>query len=396
MSFLVKPQSVVWRKLLFQVHLWVGVGIGLYVLLIGVTGASLVFREEMEHAMETPRAIEPVTGPPTDLLAVADRMRAAHPDRQLTSIRHANEDSPTIVGYLRKDEKYLKAEAHPVTGEPLSVTGDSDEGFLRWLQRLHFDLLAGRTGRIVNGVGALFLLALCLTGMVIWWPGIKTWKRSLTVDFSRKWKRVNWDLHSATGFWTVAVLAMWAVTGAYFAWPTEFRAMVNWVSPVSLANVAKPNVAMKGKLPHPDARRLLAEAQRLSPGAALLGFSFPIDDKGHIRVYMAREEPKSYDTADYHYFDQFTGEHAGVWRRGVNQSAGDIVMAWIGPLHFGTFGGHGAAKIAVKAVWLFLGLAPAVLMLTGFLMYWNRYLGKKWARLRQPGALEQLPAVVER
>jgi uncharacterized iron-regulated membrane protein len=39
------------RRVLVQVHLYGGLLLGLYVLLIGLTGASLVFREEMEDGM---------------------------------------------------------------------------------------------------------------------------------------------------------------------------------------------------------------------------------------------------------------------------------------------------------------------------------------------------------
>lgn len=384
-----RPQGLALRRLLFQIHLWVGVALGLYVVLIGVTGAALVFREEMEHATDDLH-LDPASlnGPPADLLTVAGRMRAAYPDRILTSIANPTPEHATIRGYLRQGDDYLAVDAHPVSGEILRGR-DSEASFLGWLQSLHFNLLAGRTGRIVNGVGALFLLAMCVTGLAIWWPGIRSWRRSLSVDFSRKWKRLNWDLHSATGFWTAAVLAMWAITGAYFAWPTEFRSAIHWFSPVSLANVTAPDLGRKGTQPPPDTRELIRRAFLKSPGTTLLSVSFPSDDKGHIRVFLAREQPPSYDSADYHYFDPFTGAYAGMWRRGVNQSAGDVILSWIGPLHFGTFGGPGSAGVAVKTLWLLLGLAPALLAISGFLMYWNRYLSKKWPK-RQP----QVPATV--
>jgi uncharacterized iron-regulated membrane protein len=333
----------------------------------------LVFRDEIEHALDNHK-VEAVTGQTAraNLGEVAEHMRRTYPDWTLAAIGNTMLGHPTLRGYLRKGEQYLIVDAHPVTGKILKAH-PAEESLLRWLQLLHFNLLAGRTGRIVNGVGALFLLALCLTGTAIWWPGVRNWKRSVTVDFSRRWKRVNWDLHSATGFWTVSLLAMWALTGAYFAWPAEFRAMVNWFSPVTLARVPPPDIQQKGKLPSPEVAALLARS-------SVLSVSFPADDKGHIRVFLAREQPPSYENADYHYFDPFTGRHLGLWRRGISQSAGDVIMSWLGPLHFGTFGGPGSVGVAVKILWVILGLAPPLLMLTGFLMYWNRYLSKRLRR----------------
>jgi uncharacterized iron-regulated membrane protein len=43
------------------------------------------------------------------------------------------------------------------------------------------------------------------------------------------------------------------------------------------------------------------------------------------------------------------------------------------PLHFGNWGG-----LPVKVLWCLLGLAPGTLGATGFLMWWNRVLRRRW------------------
>ena len=73
---------------------------------------------------------------------------------------------------------------------------------VEWLVKLHSNLLAGPIGRAVNGAGAVCLTLLCLTGAFIWWPGIKNWRRSLTVNWRSNLARTQWDLHSALGFWS--------------------------------------------------------------------------------------------------------------------------------------------------------------------------------------------------
>jgi uncharacterized iron-regulated membrane protein len=94
---------------------------------------------------------------------------------------------------------------------------------VEWLVRLHDTLLAGSHGHVLNGVGAFSLILLCLTGVVIWWPGRAHWRRSLTVDWSARFPRLNWDVHSALGFWFVAFVLMWGVSGLYLSQPELFN-----------------------------------------------------------------------------------------------------------------------------------------------------------------------------
>ena len=49
----------------------------------------------------------------------------------------------------------------------------------------------------------------------------------------------------------------------------------------------------------------------------------------------------------------------------------EALLYWLAQLHFGRFGGR-----YVKAIWTILGLVPAVLFVTGALMWWNRVLRK--------------------
>jgi uncharacterized iron-regulated membrane protein len=56
----------------------------------------------------------------------------------------------------------------------------------------------------------------------------------------------------------------------------------------------------------------------------------------------------------------------------MNVSLGDAVISWMVPLHFGTFGGW-----PVKVLWSVFGLAPSLLFLTGFLMWWRRVVRRR-------------------
>ena len=90
---------------------------------------------------------------------------------------------------------------------------------IEWLVKAHDQLLAGSTGRLVNGLGGMCLVLLCLTGAVIWWPGIKKWRRSLKVNWQAHFGLISWDLHSALGFWFFLIILVWGLSGIYFAFP---------------------------------------------------------------------------------------------------------------------------------------------------------------------------------
>src|SRR4029077_6001850 len=54
-----QPQNVWLRRALFQVHLWTGIALGLYVLVISISGSAVVFRNEIYRAAgQGPRIVE--------------------------------------------------------------------------------------------------------------------------------------------------------------------------------------------------------------------------------------------------------------------------------------------------------------------------------------------------
>ena len=102
---------------------------------------------------------------------------------------------------------------------------------IEWLVNLHANLLSGSIGRLVNGFGAMCVTFLCLTGAVIWWPGIKSWRRSLSVSWRSNFPRFTWDVHSALGSWAFLFILMWGISGTYFSFPQSFNAVFGFFDP---------------------------------------------------------------------------------------------------------------------------------------------------------------------
>jgi uncharacterized iron-regulated membrane protein len=144
----------------------------------------------------------------------------------------------------------------------------------------------------------VLLTVMCLTGLVIWWPGLANWSRGLMIKGGASWKRFNFDLHSMIGFWTVALLFLWAFTGAYFAFPDTFQMVADYFEPPELLE--------------------------------------PTETAFNERLF-----------------------------------------AWFVQLHFGRLLAEPPYGTIISWVWVIAGLAPAVLLTTGVIMWWQRVIRKR-------------------
>jgi uncharacterized iron-regulated membrane protein len=289
------------RKAIFQVHLWAGIGVGLYILVISVTGSILVHSSDLYRwATPPPLTIVP-TGSPLSDDQLKEAARRAYPGHHVTRIVRFNSAKAATEVSLAGEGRVKRRLFNPYTGQDLRDSVPFRIRLVSGLVDLHYDLLSGPTGRILNGVGALLSLALGLTGLVIWWPGITNWRRGLTLHRRVGWKRLNWDLHSAVGWWSLGFVLLFGITGVYLSFPVTFTHLLDRLEPQTDANMGKRRV--------------------------------------------------------------------------------DWVLYWLAYVHFGRFGGW-----KTEIPWTIFGLAPAVLFVTGAVMWWNRVV---WPRLPQLTALKR-------
>ena len=223
------------RKILFQIHLWTGLGVGLYVVAICVSGSVLVFRNEFYNYFRpgttvVPRETERLTDERAEGRGEAALSGLRGHDRAAAQRR--SRTAPAEV-WLKKDETELHRLFDPYDGRgPRRRRAARHESSRR---SPSFTTTCSATARaaMVNGVGGVVLAIMCLTGLVIWWPGIKDLRRGLLVRWKTNWKRFNWDLHSVMGFWTFAFVFMWAITSVYMMFPDPFLDVVDYLQPPS-------------------------------------------------------------------------------------------------------------------------------------------------------------------
>ena len=230
------PQNVGLRKAIFQVHLWTAIGLGIYIFVISLSGSVLVYRNELYIYFGPQPVLVERVGTLMSQDALEHAARQAYPGHEVRNVRPGETPNHAVEITLRGDGDPIRRLFDPFTGADLGDPLPLGYRITAWLLDLHDNLLGGETGRRVNGIGAVFLFLLSITGAVIWWPGILRWRRSLTIDRRADWKLFNWSLHSAFGFWCWPFLFMWALTGAYLSYPAFFQAVVEYLEPFDMEN----------------------------------------------------------------------------------------------------------------------------------------------------------------
>ena len=133
---------------------------------------------------------------------------------------------------LRRGNQVKNRLFDPRTGKDLGEAVPLGMWAVSTLRDPHDNLLAGPTGRTVNGFGAIVVMALSATGLVVWWPGIKTWRGSLRPHRGVGWKRLIWELHSMFGFWSFGFILLFAVSGIYLGIPHPFEDLASRLEPL--------------------------------------------------------------------------------------------------------------------------------------------------------------------
>jgi uncharacterized iron-regulated membrane protein len=364
------------KRAIFQVHLWGGLALGLYALLIGVTGSVLVFREEIVEQIAPLEKI-PEMGPARSIEEIRASIQARYPGWHAWSLEAPAEPGEPWSSFLVKPGNGRMVFANS-QGE---VMGERNlEGtWFRLFERFHSNLMLPR-GRLINGIAGLIVLFLAVSGAVLWWPARGDWSTAFRIVRTSNWKGLVYDLHRVGGAITFAFVVLFCITGAYFTWPAAYRSAAAAVLPTKEKPKAAPIVTTGTRLPI-DA--LVSSAQRAVPEARLVRVLVPEGNKAPIRVVLGHGLKREHHATSELTLNPHTGEVLAIddYRQ---RRAGDHAVSWMGPLHTGHFGGLG-----LKLLWAIAGLAMPALFITGFLMWCNRVLAP---RLRRRKPIEEAVA----
>lgn len=358
------------RNISFQLHRWLGLVGGLLLCIAGLTGSILVFWHEIDRFVLVQRFGQVIpNGAQVPIVKIVETAKAAYAVKgfKLESIelpRAANQPFMAWFHTPTATEQHLQVLLNPYTGQ---IMGDRiwETSWVGWIYDLHYKLLAGDPGLLIMGIVALLTLILSITGIVLW-PG---W-RKLVAGFKIKWnahpKRLNFDIHKVSGIIAAIFLAFIGFTG--FVWNVP---QTNIETAIYAATfTAKPKEPASKPIPGKSQLTLaevLQRADAIMPNAKTEFISIPDKPDGVFQIGKRQPQETGQWGNTRIALDAYTGEVVQL-TDGLKPSRAESILNQFGPLHFGTFWG-----VTSKALYVLVGLAPTLLMVTGVIMWMYRH-----------------------
>ncbi|MDP9079437.1 MAG: PepSY domain-containing protein [Bacteroidota bacterium] len=359
------------KKAILFLHRWLGFITGLVVVIVSITGCIFCFQDEIQDAIHSYRRVEVQSEQylaPSILKQTALRQ---HPGAKANYIYYYGTDRPAavLVNHPKTGFKYVYI--NPYNGI-ITHTEDPQSNFFIVVEYIHlYLLLPPKIGTLVVGISVIIFVLIMITGIVLWWPKRKTdRKRSLTIKWNGRWRRVNYDLHNVLGFYATSIAIILAITGLSIAFDWVRNGIYNaanlGASHASEKTIFKSDSLLKSaKINKPVIDRALLVSKSKSPGAEM--FLIYDDDAiaGTVGV-TAYAKTLHFYNSDSYTFDKYSGKLLQLLPH-TKKSPGMKMNEMNYDLHVGQILGLTGKIIAFLA-----SLICASLPVTGFIIWWGK------------------------
>ncbi|HEV7379592.1 MAG TPA: PepSY-associated TM helix domain-containing protein, partial [Dyadobacter sp.] len=353
---------------LFKLHSWFGLVTGIFLILLGLSGSILVFRTELDSFLNRDLLhVNAQNQKPESVLSVCyETITNRYPN--LDGIAWLNPDATPEEAYNFRiyfnDTKLFTYDLalislDPYTGKILREGPASEftPSFIEWLLQFHFSFQLGIPGAALTAVFGISMLISLLTGAVVYKKMI--WKvLTFQISVNRKnWRTISSDLHRIIGVWSMVFNMLIFFTGFWLnMFAFKAKTWQNELIPT------KPNTVMTV-----SADDMYQKALQAFPELEPTYVYLPTQSqrKFEVRGYTD-SQLKIWGSGNSVRIDQYNGEINQVNRLSEKRWSDQLESTFF-PLHVGNFGG-----IAVKILYVIIGLTPGLLAVTGFLLWWRR------------------------
>lgn len=364
-----------WKQVWFQLHWFIGITAGTVLVIIGLSGATLAFKDELLDVMNPGVRHVPVeTRAPLTPAQLSNIAAAEHGQRVASITLYAQAGAAPRLFFAPKNGQRRGASiyVHPYTGATQPALMGA--GFFEWTESLHRWLLVPRDpGRQVAGALALCLLGLALSGLYLRWPRRPLdWRTWLTFDPALKGRSFLWNLHAVAGTWCLIVYVVLTLTGIYWSYDVVRDNIDAWAGkPPRVAQAPGKQGTPKQSSPAVDIGLAWSSFQQHAPGWTLATLRLPARAGEAVQfTWLASDAPheRARSRMSIAPADGALTENAPY----SQQALGPRLVNIIYPLHMGTYFGLPGRIIVTLA-----SLGLPLFAITGWMLYLGRRKAKR-------------------
>ena len=348
------------RKLILNLHLWIGIAAAVVLLLAGVSGALLVFETQIDRTLN-PKLASVTPAPTTlSLTELKSALERQYPGYRVLAFDISDSSDTSYGAYLQPqsgDGMNVAVDQH--SGKALGVW--DDHRFTRKLHDFHTHLLAGQAGSAVVGWGAVILLFLSITGLILWWRS-----KIFGINFQTSGPKFQYDLHSTVGVVSFVALIAFAWTGIVVHWERAAQRWANQVSHVPRPSPPQPDPPAPGAVAL-DPAQLVALAQAAVPDAHATAMDLADSAASSVLVIMKFPEDHTPAGRTRVFLDAYSGKVLALASSRAAPAAVSYVTRLNREIHTGDVGGWPTRIVAA-----IFSLALPLLAVTGPLLWWQR------------------------
>lgn len=348
------------RKFLLYLHLYIGAVAALFLFLLGLTGAVMVFEDQIDHQLNKKLLDVSVSGPVLPLDELKSRLEAGNRGYKVVVFELPQQEGRAyfvVLAPAKGDTKDLIV--NPYSGAVIGNVAQLND----WMNKVHgfhthLSNIAGPNSKVALGWSAIALLFLAATGIFLWWPRkIFRWQMDSPV------RRMTFDMHNALGFYSLIFMVLFAFTGAVIHWEKEARQLADKLSPTQTQRV-KPSGPAPGAIPLGPSE-LLSAAQAAIPGARVTTMQFVPGRPAHVQMKFPEDHTPAGRSVVV--IDSYTGKPLEVSPSRSASAGSKFVQMWNREIHTGDIGGWPTRILAC-----FFSLMLCVMTVTGPIVWWNR------------------------
>ncbi|WP_439887545.1 PepSY domain-containing protein [Pseudomonas sp. MBLB4123] len=371
------------KKALFQLHWLFGISAGLVLALMGVTGALYSFEGEIMRALN-PQVLR-VEVRESGMLAPAEwvaRIEAAE-GKSVSGLWVDSRDGNAARVFFTPPPGERRGPARyfdPYSGELLAQP--DGQAFFGLMLQLHRFLAMGDSGKQITAASTLALLFFCLSGLYLRWPRrALNWRAWLTLDWAKRGRAFNWDLHAVAGTWCLLFYLLAGLTGLYWSYDWYREGMTRLLGDAPSARQAKSGpgtgrgAAMPEGVAEVDYDALWRNLQNAAgPELAAWNLRLPAEAGKPATVFYLLAEAEHPRAFNQLRLDPQNGRVLGH-ERYADKSVSAQLLSSVYALHTGEYFGL-VGRILMFAA----SLAMPLFAITGWLLYLDRRRKKRAAQ----------------